>query len=380
MLPAKINARQPIHFFEALLRGEPETHEDRAYRSHWQRATEHLIWSRREPHISVTMEQTSSLVSREHIEDLWHSIRRETAEPNEGIFGPSSVSWRVNREAALFLGAGRAALLQLAHPWVAAALDQHSNLRNDPLARFHNTFRVVFTMLFGTLDQALAASHHLYHLHTRIKGELPASAGAHPQGSHYQANEVHALLWGYATLVESALLAYDVVMPPLSAGERETYYAESRKMAALFGIPADALPSDWSSFEAYNRSMWDSDTLSVNSLSKEMAHRVLHGRGSWVPIPHWYRALTAAWLPVRLRDAFALDYGLREQAAAARASRWLPRLYRHLPSAVRFVGPYREAQARLHGRRVDPLTKLSNRFWMGQPHMMFSEGVVVVPD
>jgi uncharacterized protein (DUF2236 family) len=330
--------------------------------------------------MSVTMERTNSFVSREDIDRLWTSIRRETIRPNEGIFGPASVSWKVNREAALFLGAGRAALLQLAHPWVAVALDQHSNLRNDPLARFHNTFRVVFTMIFGTLDQALAASRHLYDLHTRIQGQLPASTGEYPRGAHYRANEVNALLWVYATLVESALLAYNLVMPPLSVEERETYYRESRKMAALFGIPADALPADWSGFAASNQVMWDSDALSVNSLSQEMAHRVLHGRGSWVPIPHWYRALTAAWIPLRLRDAFALEYSQREQAASAKATQWLPRLYRRLPRSLRFVGPYREAQARLRGRRVDPLTKLSNRFWMGQSQMMFREGDRVVAE
>src|ERR1700730_17044362 len=113
------------------------------------------------------MEDTSSLISREHMDDLWTSVRGDTSDPRGGIFGRSSLSWRVNRESALFLAAGRAALLQLAHPWVAAALDQHSNLRTDPLGRFHNTFRVVFTMIFGTLEQALAASGYLYQLHTR---------------------------------------------------------------------------------------------------------------------------------------------------------------------------------------------------------------------
>jgi uncharacterized protein (DUF2236 family) len=326
------------------------------------------------------MGQTNALVSQEKIEDLWRSITRETTHSSEGVFGPSSVSWKVNRESALFLGAGRAALLQLAHPWVAAALDQHSNLRNDPLARFHNTFRVVFTMIFGTLDQALAASRHLYQLHTRIQGELPASAGAYPQGTHYEANEVNALLWVYATLVESAVLAYEMVMPPLSAGERETYYTESRRMAALFGIPAGALPPDWSRFEAYNQAMWNSETLGVNDLSREMAHRILHGRGSWVPIPRWYRALTAAWLPVRLREEFELEYAPRERAAAASATRWLPRLYRHIPAALRFVGPYREAEARLLGRGVDSLTRISNRFWIGQPRMMFAQGAAVASE
>ena len=314
-----------------------------------------------------------SLVSREQMESLWTSVRRETPDPRAGIFGPSSISWKVNREAALFLGAGRAALLQLAHPWVAVALDQHSNLREDPLARFHNTFRVVFTMIFGTLEQALAASEHLHRLHTYIRGELPESVATYRQGSHYEANEVKALLWVYSTLVESALIAHDCVLPPISTEEREVYYAESRKMAALFGIPAHALPRDWSEFEQYNRSMWDSGSLGVSALSREMAHGVLHGSGSWVPVPEWYRALTAAWMPERLRVEFALEYGSKERDAAARAMSWLPRIYRRLPATARFVGPYRDACARLDHRHAGPLIRASNRFWMGQPRMMFSE-------
>jgi uncharacterized protein (DUF2236 family) len=312
-------------------------------------------------------------VSRGEIEHLWDSVRDQTADPQAGIFGPSSISWKVNRESALFLGAGRAALLQLAHPWVAAALDRHSNLRNDPLARFHNTFRVVFTMIFGTLSQALAASRHLYQLHTRIKGELPESVAGHPKGSPYEANEVNALLWVYATLIESALLAYDSVLPPLSHTEREAYYNESKTLAALFGIPPEALPVDWSGFEAYNRAMLTSDMLGVNALSREMAHRVLHGRGSWVPVPDWYRALTAASMPERLRSEFALQYGKREEDAAARARERLAKSYRRAPAPLRFVGPYQEAKARLFARRVNVLTLASNRFWMGQPRMMFAE-------
>jgi uncharacterized protein (DUF2236 family) len=319
------------------------------------------------------MEHAHSLVTRDHMERLWTSFRSDASDPREGIFPPSSLSWKVNREAALFLGAGRATVLQLAHPWVAAALNQHSNLRTDPLARFHNTFRVVFTMIFGTLEQALAASRHLYLMHTRIQGELPWRVAAYPQGSHYEANEVNALLWVYATLVESALLAYNSVLPPLSEDDREIYYTESRRMASLFGIPSTALPPDWSAFEAYTRTMWASEKLGVNSLSRDMAHRVLEGRGSWVPIPNWYRALTAAWLPERLRSEFALKYGRREQEAAIRVSIWLPRIYQRLPAVVRLVGPYREAQARLLGHQAGPLIGLSNRFWMGRRRMMFSE-------
>lgn len=311
-------------------------------------------------------------VSPDDIERLWTQVRERAANPQEGIFRPSSVSWKINRESALFLGAGRAALLQLAHPWVAAALDRHSTLRADPVARFHNTFRVVFTMIFGTLDQALSASRHLYNLHTRIQGQLPQAVAAYPCGSHYQANEVGALLWVFSTLIESAVLAHDCVLPPLTCDERETYYAESKILAALFGIPFAALPAGWSAFEEYNRNMLASDLLGVNALAREMAHRILHGHGTWAPVPAWYRAFTAASLPARFRAEFSLPYGEREARLAASAQVWLPRIYRHLPDAARLVGPYREATARLAHRPIVASIHLSNRFWMGQPRMMFA--------
>ena len=65
-----------------------------------------------------------------------------------GVFGPASMTWRMNREAILFLAAGRALLLQLAHPWIAAAIAEHSSALTNPFVRFHRTFRVVFTMIF----------------------------------------------------------------------------------------------------------------------------------------------------------------------------------------------------------------------------------------
>lgn len=320
------------------------------------------------------MATPASQVTRADVQRLWSTVARRVEEPRNGIFGPDSISWKVNRESALFLGAGRASLLQLAHPWVAASLDQHSNLRSGPLARFHNTFRIVFTMIFGTLEQALAAARFLYQLHARIQGEIPDSAGAFARGSHYSANELRALQWVFATLAESAVMAYEGALSPLSNAEKETYYTESKTFAMFFGLPPSSLPASWAQFESYNRGMWASDTLAVNGLSREMAHRILYGRGTWVPVPRWYRALTAAWMPERLREAFELPFGNEEKRIAARALRRLPQIYRKLPGALRFVGPYHEAQARLRNRSVGAVTLASNRFWMGQPRMLFQNG------
>ena len=49
-------------------------------------------------------------------------------------------------------------LLQLAHPWVATAIAEHSTALSDPIGRFHRTFEIVFTLVFGSLEQALATS------------------------------------------------------------------------------------------------------------------------------------------------------------------------------------------------------------------------------
>lgn len=315
-------------------------------------------------------------VSEQDSEAMLERVARLAAGPEEGVFGPDSLTWRVNREAALFLGAGRAALLQLAHPWVAAALAEHSTVLHRPIARFHNTFRVVFTMVFGTLAQALEAARHLYFLHTRITGRMPEDVARYREGSVYEANEVSALRWVFATLVESALVAYDSVLPPLLPAEREQYYAESCTLAGLFGIPHEALPVGWDAFAAYNREMHACDALGVSGTARAIADSILAGAGSWIHPPKWYRALTAAWMPPRFREEFGLAYGERERRSAERALRMLPRIYPRLPGAMRFAGPWQEAQARLERRPPGLLARTSNRFWIGVPKMPFSNTAV----
>jgi uncharacterized protein (DUF2236 family) len=312
-------------------------------------------------------------VSSGEFESLLAAAAAEVANPNAGLFGPDSISWRVNRESALFLGAGRAALLQLAHPWVMAALKEHSNLLDRPIARFHNTFRVVFTMVFGSRDQAIQAARHLYALHARIRGELKQGTAGWARGTHYEANEINALRWVYATLIESAVLAYECAVGPLSAEERERYYTDSRTLAALFGIPAAALSDTWDAFLACNRAMQASDQLGVSEDARRYAAKLLTGSGSWVRPPAWYRALTIAWLPERFRAEFSLAFGEAERNAAEAAARRLPEIYRRLPAMVRFLGPYHEARARITRRRCGVLTRLSNRFWIGEERLPFAD-------
>src|SRR5215469_3802240 len=165
--------------------------------------------------------ETIETVSANTFERGLDAVRAAAASPCAGIFGPESMTWRIDRESAIFLGAGRALLLQLAHPWVAAAIGEHSRAIADPVGRFHRTFDSVFTMAFGTVDQALSSARRLHRRHARIRGNLLAAAGPFAAGSRYVANDIEALRWVHATLVETALLAHDLVCPPLTSEERE---------------------------------------------------------------------------------------------------------------------------------------------------------------
>jgi len=309
-------------------------------------------------------------VTEADLERQLNDVRAATREPLVGLYGPNSIMWQIAREQVVFLGAGRALLLQLAHPWVSIGIREHSRTLTDPIDRFHRTFNVMFTLVFGSLDQALGTARRLHKRHAQVTGQLAEDAGPFPQGSPYWANEIAALRWVHATLVDTTLVAYELIYPALTEPQRERYYNESKLLARLFGIPEEHLPETWTDFAEYNAKMWDSDTLTVGTDACRIAEALLEGGALWLSAPGWYRAITARLLPPRLREAFGLRYGETERRRADRAIAWVRQVHPVLPDRLRCVGPYLEAKARLSGKRgPDFLTRIANRLWIGQPRM-----------
>ena len=87
----------------------------------------------------------------------------------EGLYGPASQAWRLNREATLLLGAGpRALLMQIAHPLVAQGVADHSNFQADPWRRLRATLRSYLTIVYGTSADARAEIHRLNQFHRAV--------------------------------------------------------------------------------------------------------------------------------------------------------------------------------------------------------------------
>jgi uncharacterized protein (DUF2236 family) len=302
--------------------------------------------------------------------DLEAGIRRVTElveQPAEGIYGPGSVAWRINKQAALLLGGGRAALLQIAHPFVAHAVDEHSQTRTDPQGRFVRTFANVYSMVFGDLDRAVKASRRVHAIHTRVTGEIPETLGAYPRGTPYAANDADSLMWVHATLLETAVRVYELVAHPLTDGDKRRYYDESRRFAHLFGIPESVQPRDWPELVDYWNDMLASDRLAVGTAASDIARFLLRApRPAAEPIARWYRAMTAGLMPARFREPFGLRFGARERAVFRASIPVLRAAHRITPRQLQYVPAYVAARRRLAGNPPEhALGKLARR-WMAR--------------
>ena len=277
---------------------------------------------------------------------------RSAVDPAESLFGPASVTWRVNREAVILLGGGRALLLQVAHPLVAAGVAAHSRFRQRPLERLWRTLDLMLTLVFADAARAIGAVREIEHVHARVRGVLDAGVGPFARGTPYDASEPRLLFWVYATLVDTALVAYERFVGPLTAGERAAYYEESKMGARLFGIPEPLIPPTLVRFEEYMDGMIHGEVLAVGATARDIAASILRP-----PVP---LALTPAFraggffavglLPPALRERYRLPWSARQErildvlAAATRAA--LPLV----PPCVRLMPHARRAARRRRAR------------------------------
>ncbi len=267
-----------------------------------------------------------------------------TVDPAANLFEPDSVTWRVTREGALLLGGGRALLLQVAHPLVAAGVAAHSDFQSDPLKRLWRTLELTLTIAFANAGTALGAVRAIERVHARVRGTLAADVGRFPRGTPYDANDPQLLFWVHATLLDTALLVYERFVERLTSRARAAYYEESKITARLFGVPQQLIPDGLGEFRDYMNHMIRGNTLTVDATSKAIATAVLRPRTplglkeAMAPA----RFLTVALLPPTVRARYGFSWNRTQQAAAdalARGSRmllpWVPHLLRDFPHARR---------------------------------------------
>lgn len=307
------------------------------------------------------------IVGKQELEAFIAELEAGVIDPRAGFFGPDSSMWRISRESILFLGGGRAALLQLAHPYVASAVAQHSTSERDLVGRFQRTFLHVFAIVFGDVASAVASARRVHGLHRTIRGAIDEALGPWPRGHHYEANDEDALLWVHATLVDTAVLVYETCVRKLDDAEREVHYQDTRKFARLFGISDRVLPPDWPSFRRYFDRVVASDTLTIGEAGRRMGAFLLTPPNKAVaPMWKWYAVVTAGLLPEHVRRGFGMRWGRRDRALSAATLTALRATWRRLPPQVRFLPAYLDARRRLRGEASrDPVGAVAEKIVLG---------------
>ncbi len=230
-----------------------------------------------------------------------------------GLFGPYSAVWRNNGERVLLLGGGRALLMQLAHPIVAAGVADRSGFERDPWERLWGTLEAVLAVTFGDTVQAHGAADRVTAMHRNVTGER--------DGVPYAALDPALLLWVHATIVDSSLVTYERFVRRMPRPTKERYFLEMRAFARAFAVPDAVLPPDLVAFEAYVASMLP--RLHVSDEANRLASRVLEPPvpAALRPARALQRLVTVGLLPRSIREGFGLPWsGSRERAFRAIAA------------------------------------------------------------
>jgi uncharacterized protein (DUF2236 family) len=164
---------------------------------------------------------------------------------DDGLFGPVSVTWRVNTDLGRPVAGLRALMLQALHPLAMAGVDQHSNWRADPVGRLAATSGYLATITFGDRAAAEQAGARVRRIHDHITGIDTVT------GRPYAASDPALLLWVHATLVDSGFVASRLFGTPLSPEDGDAYVAEMVAAAELVGVPAAGVPSSLAGLESY---------------------------------------------------------------------------------------------------------------------------------
>src|SRR5207247_10580770 len=89
------------------------------------------------------------------------------------------------------------------------------------------------------------------------------------------ATQLALVLWGYAPLVDTALVVYGRFVEPLGVDGRAAYYEGSKVGGRLLGIPEAMMPPTFGRFQEYADDMIRGDVLAIGPASRAIAASIL---------------------------------------------------------------------------------------------------------
>jgi uncharacterized protein (DUF2236 family) len=251
------------------------------------------------------------------------------------------VSQRINRERVVVLGWGRAILLQLAHPLVAAGVAEHSGVAGSRwarLQRLHATIGAMVELSFGDRSRRAQTAARINAIHERVHGHLGETVGPYPQGMPYTATSPELLRWVHSTLLDSLPLAYEQFVGPLSVADKDSYCAESEEVGRLLHIPDAMLLRRTSDVTRVLDECAQGGRLTVGPQARWVARQLLYPplTDPTRPAAWLTRLVTLGLLPPGIREAYGFPWSPGHDRSLRIVSATIRRLLPVMPAAVRY--------------------------------------------
>lgn len=242
---------------------------------------------------------------------------------------------RIARNPVLGLGAGRALLLQLAHPKIAAGVTDHSRVAADPsqgLARLRATASLGFALMLGDDEEAGAAAEHVNRVHDQVRGRVTEGTAAVAKGERYSAHDPRLQVWVLATLVDSMIRSHETFTGPLTAHEKDIFATEAfRRVGLRLKLRPEHLPTSYAQVRDQVREGL-ADGVELTPSAKRLGRSIAEPELPRRALTKAARLTTVGMLPAEVRDAYDLKWRPRDRvmvgaaAKVTRAAQRSPRL------------------------------------------------------
>lgn len=277
-----------------------------------------------------------------------------SVEPNP--LGPDSLTWQYFGQLVGFAFGSVPQLLQVMHPVLGHAVDEHSNVKEDPFGRLIRSMGPIYGVIYDG-PQAPETAQAVRGFHEHIKGRMPG-------GERYSGLNPEVYHWAHATFVDGLIYGFSEILGPFSRAEQERMYAEARQWYRLYGLTMQNVPETLDEFDAhwqhYVTDVLEPTPAAQWLLSTFRAPPAPPGF-QWMPdrlwrlvrVPGAYAAVVAAtgMLPPQVREKLGLPWDRRQRAEFRLILRILRTLVRITPPQWRYhpralAGWRREADTR----------------------------------
>ncbi|WP_155349131.1 oxygenase MpaB family protein [Acrocarpospora pleiomorpha] len=251
----------------------------------------------------------------------------------------TSLFWSLGYPRTNLLATGRALLMQVSHPTIAAGILKHSKYLADPWGRMRRSRESTLLRLFGGC-LGVSEGVRLQRMHSSIEGTDLV-------GNPYSALDLEPWQWTYSASFDSILYYYRNYSRRLKVDDESRLYSEWRYAGAQIGIRPSSMPTTLSQFEEYVQEMIVA-RLDNNDASRSLLHAFTFGEVErpWKFLPHslWpvgrhiarqvLKTGAIGSLPALLREKLNIDWTQQDERLLLRLKLAIRTIDHYTPSKL----------------------------------------------